>query len=129
MLYYIYIYCSLILAGEVWGAIVVSVMVWGSVLWILERSSHWITGRRYLSFSSSIFYGWGLLFEDHPFEPPPSPSSQVNSILFQNLYACQYIIFSLTFQIRRFPYQSTIWFISDACWVVAGSVPDIIDSL
>ena len=89
MLYYIYIFCSLILAGEVWGAIVVSVMVWGSVLWVLERSSHWITGRRYLSFSSSIFYGWGLLLEDHPFEPPPSPSSQVNSILIlNNVYVC-----------------------------------------
>ncbi|XP_063870826.1 uncharacterized protein LOC135106004 isoform X2 [Scylla paramamosain] len=65
------------LEGEVWGAIVVCVMVWGTVLWVMERLSHWISGRRYLSLTSSIFYGWGLLLEDHPFEPPPSPPSQM----------------------------------------------------
>ena len=65
--------------GEVWGAIVVCVMVWGTVLWVVERLSHWITGGRYLSFSSSIFYGWGLLLEDHPFEPPSYPASQVGN--------------------------------------------------
>ncbi|XP_063870824.1 glutamate receptor-like [Scylla paramamosain] len=65
------------LEGEVWGAIVMCVMIWGSVLWVMERLSHWISGRRYLSFTSSIFYGWGLLLEDHPFEPPPSPASQM----------------------------------------------------
>ncbi|XP_045101495.1 glutamate receptor ionotropic, kainate 4-like [Portunus trituberculatus] len=72
-------YLSLIrpLEGEVWGAIVVCVMVWGTVLWVMERLSHWITGRRYFSFSSSIFYGWGLLLEDHPFEPPSNPASQI----------------------------------------------------
>ena len=70
---------SVVSVGEVWGAVVVCVMVWGSVLWVLEKSSHWMTGRRYLSFSSSIFYGWGLLLEDHPFEPPPSLASQVST--------------------------------------------------
>ena len=79
------------LAGEVWGAIVVCVMIWGSVLWMLERLSHWITGRRYLSFTSSIFYGWGLLLEDHPFEPPPSASSQVSGIHFFFLHLTCYI--------------------------------------
>ncbi|XP_063869656.1 glutamate receptor-like [Scylla paramamosain] len=65
------------LEGEVWGAIVMCVMIWGSVLWMMERLSHWISGRRYLSFTSSIFYGWGLLLEDRPFEPPSTTSSQI----------------------------------------------------
>ena len=93
MLYYIYIFCTLISAGEVWGAIVVSVMVWGSAMWMLGRLSQWITGRRYLSFSSSIFYGWGLLLEDRPFEPPSSPSGQVNSMIFNYVYLYEHIDF------------------------------------
>ncbi|XP_063869660.1 glutamate receptor ionotropic, delta-2-like [Scylla paramamosain] len=81
-------YLSLIrpLEGEVWGAIVVCVMVWGTVLWVMERLFHWITGRRYLSFSSSIFYGWGLLLQDHPFKPPSNPTSQILVVFWLLVY-------------------------------------------
>ncbi|MPC28146.1 Glutamate receptor ionotropic, delta-1 [Portunus trituberculatus] len=88
---------AILSCGEVWGAIVVCVMVWGTVLWVMERLSHWISGRRYLSFTSSIFYGWGLLLEDHPFEPPPSPPSQVGGGL-SSLFLSISVLPSLSIQ-------------------------------
>ncbi|MPC36940.1 Glutamate receptor ionotropic, delta-2 [Portunus trituberculatus] len=45
------------------------------------RLRHWRLGGRRVSLSSSVFYGWGLLLEDIPYDPPTNPTGQVMVML------------------------------------------------
>ncbi|KAK8377099.1 hypothetical protein O3P69_013629 [Scylla paramamosain] len=76
-------YLSLVrpLEGHVWLGVVVSVMVWSAGLWVLQKLRHWRLEGRHVSFSSSVFYGWGLLLEDIPYDPPANPTGQVMVML------------------------------------------------
>lgn len=65
------------LTAQVWIGVVVSVMAWGTILWMLQKLWHWMYGGRQFSLASSVFYGWGLLLEDIPYEPPANPTGQV----------------------------------------------------
>ncbi|XP_063869623.1 probable glutamate receptor [Scylla paramamosain] len=77
-------YLSLVrpLEANVWAGVVLSVFAWGAILWLMQMCWHWISGGRRLSFSSSIFYGWAVLLEDHPYHPPVNTSSQVRIQVF-----------------------------------------------
>ncbi|XP_063869662.1 glutamate receptor-like [Scylla paramamosain] len=72
-------YLSLVrpLEATVWIAVVLSVFAWGTTLWLMQMGWHWISGGRRLSFSTSIFYGWAVLLEDHPYQSLVNASSQV----------------------------------------------------
>ncbi|KAK8400949.1 hypothetical protein O3P69_002614 [Scylla paramamosain] len=62
--------------GTLWVAVVVGTFVWGVALWVLLMIKHDVTERHRLSLASSLFYGWGLLLEDHPYEPPVTIAGQ-----------------------------------------------------
>ena len=77
------------LTGQVWIGVVICVMVWRMILWTLEKLRHWMLGGRHLSLSSSVFYGWGILLEDIPYDPPTNLTGQV--IMRISLYKSRYI--------------------------------------
>ncbi|KAK8400952.1 hypothetical protein O3P69_002617 [Scylla paramamosain] len=62
--------------GTLWVAVVVGTFVWGVALWVLLMIKHDVTERHRLSLASSLFYGWGLLLEDHPYDPPVTIAGQ-----------------------------------------------------
>ena len=68
--------------------VVVCVMVWSMILWTLQKLRHWMLEERHLSLSSSLFYGWGILLEDIPYDPPTNPTGQV--IIHISLYKSRY---------------------------------------
>ena len=73
-----YVYVFVIASSEkVWLAVVVGTLVWSVVLWLLlkVKQNDWVKDQ--LSLASSLFYGWGLLLEDHPYDPPISIAGQV----------------------------------------------------
>ncbi|MPC60902.1 putative glutamate receptor [Portunus trituberculatus] len=72
-------YLSLIkpFEGIVWLIVVVSVMVWGVMLWCLLRIRNRVSQGSSMDIASSLFYGWGLLLEDRPYEPPANLTGQV----------------------------------------------------
>ncbi|XP_071530445.1 glutamate receptor ionotropic, delta-2-like [Panulirus ornatus] len=63
--------------GELWFALLVSVMVWGTILWLLQRTWWWLTGGRKVRYSTSLLYGWGVLVEQACTDPSVSISAQV----------------------------------------------------
>ncbi|XP_045122783.1 uncharacterized protein LOC123511189 isoform X2 [Portunus trituberculatus] len=71
-------YLSLIkpFEGIVWLIVVVSVMVWGVMLWCLLRIRNRVSQGSSMDIASSLFYGWGLLLEDRPYEPPANLTGQ-----------------------------------------------------
>ncbi|KAK3885128.1 hypothetical protein Pcinc_010610 [Petrolisthes cinctipes] len=55
----------------------VSVVVWGVSVWLLQKVWPCALGGLNLNLSSSIFYGWGLMLEDPPEEPPSNLTGQM----------------------------------------------------
>nr|XP_045620065.1 glutamate receptor ionotropic, kainate glr-3-like [Procambarus clarkii] len=53
--------------GELWATLMVSVMVWSTILWLLRRAWQWVAGGRVDTFTDSFMYGWGALLG----QPPP----------------------------------------------------------
>ncbi|XP_071546586.1 glutamate receptor ionotropic, delta-2-like [Panulirus ornatus] len=72
-------YLSLIrpLAGELWLILLVSVGVWGVMLWLLQKAWSWASGGRGFNLSSSLFYSLGIMLEDPPNNPPRNITAQV----------------------------------------------------
>ncbi|XP_063870822.1 glutamate receptor ionotropic, delta-2-like isoform X1 [Scylla paramamosain] len=73
-------YLSLVrpLEGEVWLSVVGGVILWSTSLWLMQKLGQKVMhGRRSASFASSVFYGWGLLLEDHPYDPPTNLTGQI----------------------------------------------------
>ncbi|MPD05826.1 putative glutamate receptor [Portunus trituberculatus] len=72
-------YLSLVrpLEGEVWVSVMVGVILWSTSLWLMQKLGQKVVhGRNSATFASSVFYGWGLLLEEHPYHPPANPSGQ-----------------------------------------------------
>ncbi|XP_045101491.1 glutamate receptor ionotropic, kainate 5-like [Portunus trituberculatus] len=72
-------YLSLVrpLEGEVWVSVMVGVILWSTSLWLMQKlGQNVVHGRSSASFASSVFYGWGLLLEEHPYHPPANLSGQ-----------------------------------------------------
>ncbi|XP_071536198.1 probable glutamate receptor [Panulirus ornatus] len=64
--------------GEVWIALVVSVVAWGVILWLLQRAwRRWGSGESGVKFSTALLYGWGALLEHPPTDPSVSVSGQM----------------------------------------------------
>lgn len=71
-------YTHVLFPDRVWLWTVVSVVVWGVTLWLLMRIRHLTTKGRRFDLPSALFYGWGLLLEDRPYEPPDNPTGQAS---------------------------------------------------
>lgn len=66
-----------IFTGEVWIGLLISVLLWGVLLWIVQKLFMILTGKRGVHFSMSLVYGWGTLLEQPPSDPSISISGQV----------------------------------------------------
>ncbi|XP_042233435.1 uncharacterized protein LOC121873798 [Homarus americanus] len=64
-------------AGELWLALLVSVVAWGATLWILQRAWWFVARGRGVQFNTALLYGWGALLE----KPPPDPSINISGQL------------------------------------------------
>ncbi|KAG7162453.1 Glutamate receptor-like 33 [Homarus americanus] len=62
--------------GDLWVALLLSVVAWGVCMWVLQRAWQWVTGGLGIKFSTSILYGWGALLEQPPSVPSASDSGR-----------------------------------------------------
>nr|XP_045587440.1 ionotropic receptor 21a-like [Procambarus clarkii] len=64
-------YLSLIrpFQGKLWVALLVSVVVWGATLWLLQRAWQWVAGGRRVELITTFLYSWGALLQNLPSEP------------------------------------------------------------
>ncbi|XP_050705405.1 glutamate receptor U1-like [Eriocheir sinensis] len=60
------------LEGTVWVSMVAGVMVWSLTLWALLRIIQTGAEKHPMKLTRALFYGWGLLLEDTPYDPPDS---------------------------------------------------------
>ncbi|XP_069951698.1 glutamate receptor ionotropic, delta-1-like isoform X2 [Cherax quadricarinatus] len=63
--------------GELWLAVLVSVVVWGMILWLLQRAWRWVTGGNGVKFSAAFMYCWAALVEQSLPDPPVSDSGRM----------------------------------------------------
>ncbi|XP_068227720.1 probable glutamate receptor [Palaemon carinicauda] len=63
---------------EVWLSLLITIIVWGLTLWLLQKALSRMLGERSMDPISAIFYGLGLLLEDPPSESPTHVTTQVN---------------------------------------------------
>ncbi|XP_042233443.1 probable glutamate receptor [Homarus americanus] len=63
--------------GDLWVALLLSVVAWGVCMWVLQRAWQWVTGGLGIKFSTSILYGWGALLEQPPSVPSASDSGRM----------------------------------------------------
>ncbi|XP_071544961.1 probable glutamate receptor [Panulirus ornatus] len=63
--------------GELWLALVISVVAWSVILWMLQRTWRWVSGGRGVRFNTTLLYGWGALLEQPPRDPSVSVSGQI----------------------------------------------------
>ncbi|XP_069951694.1 glutamate receptor ionotropic, delta-1-like isoform X2 [Cherax quadricarinatus] len=63
--------------GELWLAVLVSVVVWGVILWLLQRAWRWVTGGNGVKFSTAFMYCWAALVVQSVPDPPVSDSGRV----------------------------------------------------
>ncbi|KAG7162343.1 SCAN domain-containing protein 3-like 8, partial [Homarus americanus] len=62
--------------GELWVALLVSVVAWGVTLWLIHRAWRWFAGGRGVKFTTAFLYGWGALLERPPSNPSVSDSGK-----------------------------------------------------
>ncbi|XP_064113877.1 glutamate receptor-like [Macrobrachium nipponense] len=62
---------------NVWIYLVLSVMVWGTSLWLLEKMRSGLTGEKSMTLNRSIFYSWAVVLEDPPPKPPRHITGQM----------------------------------------------------
>ncbi|XP_069190877.1 glutamate receptor ionotropic, delta-1-like [Procambarus clarkii] len=72
-------YLSLVrpFTGELWLALLVSVVVWSVILWLLQKVWHWLVGGREVKFQNAIMFGWGSLVGQPPLDPSTNVSGQL----------------------------------------------------
>nr|XP_053641785.1 uncharacterized protein LOC128695307 [Cherax quadricarinatus] len=64
--------------GELWLALLVSVGMWGMILWLLQLAwQRWVPDGSAVSFSTALLYGVGALLEQSPLEPSVHVSGRV----------------------------------------------------
>ena len=58
-------------------SVVAGVLLWSTSLWLIQKvGQKVVNGRSSVSLASSVFYGWGVLLEDNPYDPPTNLSGQ-----------------------------------------------------
>ncbi|XP_071546549.1 glutamate receptor ionotropic, kainate 5-like [Panulirus ornatus] len=77
-------YLSLIkpFTRRVWLLLLLSLVVWGTALWLLQRAWSRVFSRRGLTLSTALFYGWAVLLEDPPTYSPANTSGRVRPLNF-----------------------------------------------
>ncbi|KAK4313629.1 hypothetical protein Pmani_015033 [Petrolisthes manimaculis] len=80
--------------GTVWVAILVSVMVWGILLWLLTRTRSHITGDESIQLNTALLYGWGALLA----VPPPDPSVSTSGQMMVGWWLLFCLVFFTGFQ-------------------------------
>ncbi|XP_071533871.1 glutamate receptor ionotropic, delta-1-like [Panulirus ornatus] len=123
--------------GEVWLAVVVSVVAWGVILWLLQRAWWWVAGGPGIRFNTAFLYGWGALLERPPSDPSTNTSGQVLVgwwLLFCVIIVAAFrssLIAHLTVQGRSLPLTSfedlvnqNNWKWATAPWFLTGAVID-----
>nr|XP_053641777.1 probable glutamate receptor [Cherax quadricarinatus] len=63
--------------GELWLALLVSVVSWGVVLWLLQRAWRWMVGGKGVRLHTALLYSMGTLLEQQPPDPSVSLAGQV----------------------------------------------------
>ncbi|XP_045590487.2 glutamate receptor ionotropic, delta-1-like [Procambarus clarkii] len=63
--------------GELWVALLVSVVMWGVTLWLLQRAWQWVAGGRRVGLIPSLLYGYGALMQNLPSDPSISVSGRM----------------------------------------------------
>ncbi|XP_069188819.1 glutamate receptor-like [Procambarus clarkii] len=63
--------------GEVWVAVVVSVVAWGVTLWLLQKARQTVSGGRRVSLLTSLLYEYGALLQNLPSDPSVSVSGRM----------------------------------------------------
>ncbi|XP_069169888.1 glutamate receptor ionotropic, kainate glr-3-like [Procambarus clarkii] len=64
-------------SGELWVALLVSVVAWGTTLWLQQRVWQWsVVGLR-VELSAALLYSWGALLQTPPTVPSVSSSGRV----------------------------------------------------
>ncbi|XP_069182690.1 glutamate receptor ionotropic, delta-1-like [Procambarus clarkii] len=63
--------------GELWVGLVVSVVVWGATLWLLQRAWQKVAGGRRVDLTSSLLFGFGALLQNLPSDPSVSVSGRM----------------------------------------------------
>ncbi|XP_042233432.1 probable glutamate receptor isoform X2 [Homarus americanus] len=56
--------------GNLWFALLASVVAWGVFMWLMQRAWWWVAGGRSVRFNTALLFGWGALLE----QPPSNPS-------------------------------------------------------
>nr|XP_045593535.1 uncharacterized protein LOC123755099 [Procambarus clarkii] len=56
-------------SGELWVALLVSVVASGATLWLLQKAWQWVSGERTVRLSSALLYSWGTLMTQTPRVP------------------------------------------------------------
>ncbi|KAG7162435.1 putative Proteasome subunit alpha type-2-like 15, partial [Homarus americanus] len=67
--------------GELWVALLLSVVAFGVLMWVLQKVWLWAAGGRSVKFNTAFLYGWGALLEKPPPVPSVTVSGQVNITL------------------------------------------------
>ncbi|XP_066962059.1 probable glutamate receptor [Macrobrachium rosenbergii] len=62
---------------NVWIYLVLSIMVWGTSLWLLEKMRSRLTGERSMTLHRAIFYSWAVVLDDPPPKPPKYSAGQI----------------------------------------------------
>nr|XP_053641765.1 glutamate receptor ionotropic, delta-1-like [Cherax quadricarinatus] len=65
------------LTGELWLALLVSVLAWGVALWLLQRAWPRQEGGRGFTLSDTLLYSWGSLLAQTPSNPSVSKSGRL----------------------------------------------------
>ncbi|KAG7162415.1 Glutamate receptor ionotropic, NMDA 1-like 5 [Homarus americanus] len=64
-------------AGDLWFALLGSVVAWALLLWVLERAWRWVARGSGVKFNTALLYGWGALLEQPPRDLSVSVSGQI----------------------------------------------------
>ncbi|XP_071532432.1 glutamate receptor ionotropic, kainate 4-like [Panulirus ornatus] len=63
--------------GKVWMMIIVCTAASGVILWLLQRTWSWASGRRSIGLESACFFIWAVLLAEPSADSPTNSSSQV----------------------------------------------------
>ncbi|XP_069182983.1 glutamate receptor ionotropic, delta-1-like [Procambarus clarkii] len=65
------------LEGKLWVMLLVTVVIWGVTLWLLQRAWQWVTGGRPVALNATILYAWGALLQNLPSQPSATFSGRM----------------------------------------------------
>ncbi|XP_064086074.1 glutamate receptor ionotropic, kainate glr-3-like [Macrobrachium nipponense] len=107
---------------EVWVYLIISIMLWGVALWLLERTRSNMTGDKSMSLDWSIFYSWAVMLDDTPYNAPRYTSGQmllgwflVASLVISTVYRSALVAF-LSVQSKTKPIDSFQDLVSRSSW-------------